>query len=56
MLDKFNKQPLLVGPTSFSPTDHIPVDRPMVVIRYSNGKPQYLSRQAPGITVTPQES
>ena len=56
MLDKFNKQPLLIGPTSFSPTDHIPVDRPMVVIRYSNGKPQYLSRQAPGIAVTPQES
>jgi branched-chain amino acid transport system substrate-binding protein len=50
-LDAFKNQPLLVGPTTFSPTDHIPLDRPMVVLQYTNGVPHYLTRQAPGIPV-----
>jgi branched-chain amino acid transport system substrate-binding protein len=50
-LDSFKNQPLLIGPTTFSATDHIPLDRPMVVIQYTDGKPQFLTRQAPGITI-----
>jgi branched-chain amino acid transport system substrate-binding protein len=50
-LDAFKNQPLLVGPTSFSATDHIPLDRPMVVLQYTNGVPHYLTRQAPLIQV-----
>jgi hypothetical protein len=50
-LDSFKNQQLLIGPTTFSATDHIPLDRPMVVIQYTDGKPQFLTRQAPGITI-----
>ncbi len=50
-LDAFKNQPLLVGPTSFSAADHIPLDRPMVVLEYTNGVPHYLTRQAPLVPV-----
>jgi branched-chain amino acid transport system substrate-binding protein len=55
-LDSFNKQQLLIGPTTFSATDHIPVDRPMVVIQYTDGKPHFLTRQAPGVTIAVTDS
>ena len=44
-LDAFKNQPLLVGPTSFSPTVHIPINRSMVVLQYANGVPHFLTRQ-----------
>jgi branched-chain amino acid transport system substrate-binding protein len=50
-LNGFQKQQLLVGPTTFTSTDHIPLDRPMVVLQYTNGAPHYLTRQAPEIPV-----
>ena len=50
-LDAFHNQPLLVGPTTFTPAIHIPVDRPMAVLEYTKGKPAYLTTQAPGIKV-----
>jgi branched-chain amino acid transport system substrate-binding protein len=50
-LDAFNKVPLLVGPTTFTPEFHIPVDRPMTVLEYSNGKPKAVGRLAPGIKI-----
>jgi branched-chain amino acid transport system substrate-binding protein len=55
-LNAFHDVPLLVGPTTFSPTDHIPLDRPMVVIQYTNGKPRYVARQAPGVPISVSES
>jgi branched-chain amino acid transport system substrate-binding protein len=55
-LDAFKNQPLLIGPTTFTPSDHIPVDRPMVVIQYTNGVPHFLTRQAPGVVVGPNDS
>jgi ABC-type branched-subunit amino acid transport system substrate-binding protein len=50
-LNGFQKQHLLVGPTTFTSTEHIPLDRPMVVLQYTNGAPHYLTRQAPEIPV-----
>lgn len=42
-LDKFDDKPLLAGPTTYTPTLHIPADRPLKVIKYTNGKPKYLT-------------
>jgi branched-chain amino acid transport system substrate-binding protein len=50
-LDAFKNQPLLVGPTTFSSAIHIPVSRPMVVLEYRNGKPSYVTNQAPGVEI-----
>jgi branched-chain amino acid transport system substrate-binding protein len=37
-LDKFTDQDLLVGPTTFTPTSHLSLGRPMAVIGVDNGK------------------
>jgi branched-chain amino acid transport system substrate-binding protein len=42
-LNQFHNQPLLVGPTSFTSEVHIPLDRPMAIVRYTNGKPAYVT-------------
>jgi branched-chain amino acid transport system substrate-binding protein len=42
LLEKFKNVPLLSGPTTFTKTLHIPASRPLVVIKYTNGKPAYL--------------
>ena len=39
--EKFTNEPLLGGPTSFSPALHINFERPMVVIRVEDGKPAF---------------
>lgn len=50
-MDSFKGQELLVGPTTFSPEIHIPVDRPMAVLEYQNGVPKFVATQAPGVKV-----
>lgn len=50
-LDGFEDEELLIGPTSFSPEAHIPLDRPMRVLEYTNGKPKVIDTVAPGVEV-----
>ncbi len=38
-LDTFENEPLLAGPTTYTPDCHIPVGRSMLIIEYKNGKP-----------------
>jgi branched-chain amino acid transport system substrate-binding protein len=42
-LQKFNKEPLLVGPTTFTTTDRQSLGRPMRVIEVQNGKDKFLT-------------
>lgn len=39
-LNKFTDEPLILGPTTFTPTCHIPSQRPMLIKTYTDGKPQ----------------
>jgi branched-chain amino acid transport system substrate-binding protein len=50
-LNAFDDQELLVGPTTFTPEIHIPVDRPMAVLEYRKGKPDHVTTQEPGVEV-----
>jgi branched-chain amino acid transport system substrate-binding protein len=38
-MDKFNAEALVVGPTTFTPDLHINNDRPMTILRITDGKP-----------------
>lgn len=38
VLDTFTDEPLLVGPTTYTPEVHIPVNRPMAIIQAQGGK------------------
>lgn len=40
-LDQFKDEPLLMGPTTYTPETHIINGRPMKVIKYTDGKPAY---------------
>jgi branched-chain amino acid transport system substrate-binding protein len=42
-LQKFNKEPLLVGPTTFTATDRQSLGRPMRVIQVQNGKDKFVT-------------
>lgn len=42
VLDTFKDEPLLAGKTTYTPTLHIPADRPLEIIQYTDGKPAYL--------------
>jgi branched-chain amino acid transport system substrate-binding protein len=41
VLDTFKDEPLLAGPTTFTPELHLPADRPLAIIEYTDGKPAY---------------
>lgn len=41
VLDTFKDEPLLAGPTTFTPELHLPADRPLEIIKYTGGKPAY---------------
>ena len=41
-LDRFEAEPLLVGPTGFTPDSHFAETRPLVVIEVRAGKPRAL--------------
>jgi branched-chain amino acid transport system substrate-binding protein len=46
-LEKFKNEPLLVGPTSFSPKLHINFNRPMVVMQVQKGKHSFVELHKP---------
>jgi branched-chain amino acid transport system substrate-binding protein len=54
-LNKFKDVPLLVGPTTYTPSIHIAVVRPMAVMQIRNGKTSFLRMLAPAQTprITP---
>jgi branched-chain amino acid transport system substrate-binding protein len=39
-LETFNDEPLLAGPTTYTESCHVPVQRPLLIIRYEDGKPR----------------
>lgn len=47
VLDTFTEEPLLVGPTTYTPEIHIPVKRPMAIIQSQNGKFSFVTKVAP---------
>ncbi len=47
VLDTFTDEPLLVGPTTYTPDVHIPVKRPMAIIQSQDGKFSFLTKVAP---------
>ncbi len=49
-LDTFKDVPLLAGPTTYTPSCHVPVGRPMLIIQYRDGKPS-----STGAVVRPQK-
>jgi len=38
VLNTFDKEPLVIGPTTFTPTLHIQTTRPMAIIGVKDGK------------------
>ena len=38
-LETFEDVPLLAGPTTYTETCHVPIGRPLVIIRYDDGRP-----------------
>ena len=46
-IESFRNEPLLVGPTSYSFTCHIPLGRPMAMLAIQQGKPHFLSYVKP---------
>jgi branched-chain amino acid transport system substrate-binding protein len=38
VLDTFNKQPLIIGPTTYTSKLHIQTTRPMAILAATNGK------------------
>lgn len=52
-LDQFRDEQLLNGATSFTPEMHINADRPMVIIRYTDGAPAYVATVDPGVVTLP---
>jgi len=49
-LESFNKQKFLTGTVTLSHEDHIPLDSPLRVIQYINGKPTYFKTVTPVMT------
>jgi branched-chain amino acid transport system substrate-binding protein len=48
-LDKFNKEPLMIGPTTFTATHRIGVKRPVTIMKATNGKFSFVTRFAPEV-------
>jgi branched-chain amino acid transport system substrate-binding protein len=46
-LEKFNKEPLLVGPMTFTKTERVDATRPEKIIQIKSGKPSYLETIEP---------
>lgn len=47
VLDTFTDEPLLVGPTTYTAETHIPLKRPMTIVRSENGKFEFVTKVAP---------
>lgn len=41
VLEQYVDKALLAGPTTFTPELHMPADRPLAIIKYTDGKPAY---------------
>ena len=39
-LETFQDEPLLAGPTTYTESCHVPVQRSLLIIRYEDGKPR----------------
>jgi branched-chain amino acid transport system substrate-binding protein len=46
-LEKFKGEPMLAGPTSFSPELHINLDRPLVIMNVTEGKHKFVELREP---------
>ncbi len=46
-LEKFDKKPLTIGPTTFDETYHITLDRPVRIMEVQNGKEKFLEMWTP---------
>ncbi|MGW6216680.1 ABC transporter substrate-binding protein [Streptomyces sp. NPDC055109] len=42
-LNHFRDEPLLAGPTTYTPQCHVPIGRPMLMLKYQDGQPQVAS-------------
>jgi branched-chain amino acid transport system substrate-binding protein len=42
VLNTFTAEPLIIGATTWTPDCHISYNRPMLVLKYENGKPSYV--------------
>ena len=51
--EKFKKEKLLVGPTTFAPEIHITFDRPMTIIETSDGAHRFVEKIELAKPVTP---
>ena len=51
-LQSFNKRQFLTGTVTLSPQDHIPLNSPLRIIQYTNGKAAYLKTVTPVMTPT----
>lgn len=50
-LNKLNAFSTLAGPVTYSPTVHIPVDRPLEILQFTKGKAKYVTTVKPGVKV-----
>lgn len=46
-LEKFDGEPMLAGPTSFTPERHINFGRPLAIVKIDNGKPGFVELREP---------
>lgn len=46
-LESFSDEPLIVGPTTYTPQCHVPYGRPLAVIEFTDGKPRHLETIKP---------
>jgi branched-chain amino acid transport system substrate-binding protein len=51
-MESFKNEKLIIGATSFSATDHIPLTTPMPILLYTGGKPAYLKTVKPAVKAT----
>jgi branched-chain amino acid transport system substrate-binding protein len=48
-LDKFRNEPLLAGPTTYTPRCHIPIGRVMTIMTVKNGKDEFVRKLTPKV-------
>jgi branched-chain amino acid transport system substrate-binding protein len=53
-LEKFTDEPLIVGPTTWTPECHVPYGRPLAVIEFTDGQPKWIETIDPGEVATVQ--
>jgi branched-chain amino acid transport system substrate-binding protein len=46
-IETFKDEPLLTGPTTYTPTCHAPIARPLAMMQIQNGKASFLERSKP---------